>query len=542
LLNSKQGNAQGLTSWQIDVVLAKALQWDAAQKKAPPAKPADMNGDALWLIWSMFGGWMVQEWAADKVDTNPYSIGKSGPIEEWVPIWGSGRDAINDLQNGRYGSAFVNSVFTLADLFGGAGKVAKGVLKGAVKVGVKAVARTAAKQGAQAVLRNGVLHVVRQGTLNGLRKLGQVEARKVVGATVRKALQGAGKLAGAARKGGRTAARRAASLFFEQMCFTPDTLVATAQGPKPIGKVQPGEMVRAYDFASGRWVQAEVQQRHDNVYSGRLVKIGLGGACIDVTANHPFWVVEGERLPERPQPGHLAAGEDEGGALAGRWVNSHDVEVGDRLYGGDGRCYAVEDVEQREGSQVAVCNLTVRGQHTFGVGALGVLVHNDSWCDILAKYITKPPNLVKMAKQLSKVLKNAKGKPLKVVVHAHHIVMKGIPSYFTRAEGAFVTKARAILKDAKIPIFYTMKELRASGGKNLHNLTWALNNHGTYGIHSPAYAKAVLDRLEKAVASAAKEAAKKNMSKAEAFALKQAKVKKALKDMAKILMDGDKFW
>ncbi|MFM9962656.1 MAG: Hint domain-containing protein [Planctomycetaceae bacterium] len=160
------------------------------------------------------------------------------------------------------------------------------------------------------------------------------------------------------------------------MCFSPDTLISTTTGSKPIGEVQPGEFVNAFDFGRGEWVPAEVLERHNNVYSGQMVSLVVGEARIEVTAKHPFGVIEGEKLTQRQHPGHLQTGEDQGRSIPGRWVDSHELQVGDVLVGRDGRPHQVQRVAIRDAQQAPVCNLTIRDHHSFAVSDESVLVHN----------------------------------------------------------------------------------------------------------------------------------------------------------------------
>ena len=103
--------------------------------------------------------------------------------------------------------------------------------------------------------------------------------------------------------------------------------------------------------------------------------VGLG--TVTATAYHPFWVVRGDDLEGRPPAGDVALTEDRGGVLAGRWVNSHEVRVGDAVYvRGHGPVMVVRVTQRR--AQTPVCNLTVLGLHTFAVGEAQLLVHNTS--------------------------------------------------------------------------------------------------------------------------------------------------------------------
>ncbi|MBX9624140.1 MAG: hypothetical protein K2X82_10055, partial [Gemmataceae bacterium] len=160
-------------------------------------------------------------------------------------------------------------------------------------------------------------------------------------------------------------------------CFPPDTLVGTADGLRPIGGIGPGDRVWGHDFATGEWRLCAVECRHDAEYDGPLVTLEADGGEVTATAFHPFWVVSGEDLDGRPTPRHLAADEDRGGAVAGRWVNSHEVRAGDVVYLRGGGPAVVRRVRRRD-ARTAVCNLTVGGLHTFAVGTAQALVHNVS--------------------------------------------------------------------------------------------------------------------------------------------------------------------
>jgi RHS repeat-associated protein len=164
-------------------------------------------------------------------------------------------------------------------------------------------------------------------------------------------------------------------------CFLPETLVGTATGLRPIAEVRPGDEVWAYDFAGSGWRLCPVEDRHDASYAGPLVTLDVGVGEVTATAFHPFWVSRGEELEARPKPGHVEIGEDRGGALAGRWVSSHDVREGDVLFLRDGGPVTVRRVALRHAA-TAVCNLTVVGLHTFAVGEAQVLVHNTSASDL----------------------------------------------------------------------------------------------------------------------------------------------------------------
>lgn len=59
------------------------------------------------------------------------SVGHPGFAESLIPVWGSGREAVADFQEGDYAGAVLNGALAASDLFL-AGSIAKGVAKGGV--------------------------------------------------------------------------------------------------------------------------------------------------------------------------------------------------------------------------------------------------------------------------------------------------------------------------------------------------------------------------------------------------------------------------
>ncbi len=179
---------------------------------------------------------------------------------------------------------------------------------------------------------------------------------------------------------GRQAARKGELPVIQQWCFAPDTLVATPQGKRRIADIAEGQKVFAFDFSTGHWVARTVLQRHDSRYRGAIVTVRTSEGEVTATAYHPFWVMEGHELANRPQPKELAEHEDEHQSLAGRWVNSHDLFAGDLLYTHDGHQVRVLSIEQHYEDESRVCNLTIDHNHCFAVGNHCLLVHNTAGC------------------------------------------------------------------------------------------------------------------------------------------------------------------
>jgi hypothetical protein len=57
------------------------------------------------------------------------SVGHPGLVESLIPVWGSGREAVADFQEGDYAGAAINGALAASDLFI-AGSIAKGLAKG----------------------------------------------------------------------------------------------------------------------------------------------------------------------------------------------------------------------------------------------------------------------------------------------------------------------------------------------------------------------------------------------------------------------------
>src|ERR1700740_1174844 len=67
--------------------------------------------------------------AAEAQERSHSSVGHPGFAESLIPVWGSGREAVADFQEGDYAGAALNGALAASDLFV-AGSVAKGVAKG----------------------------------------------------------------------------------------------------------------------------------------------------------------------------------------------------------------------------------------------------------------------------------------------------------------------------------------------------------------------------------------------------------------------------
>jgi len=315
-------------------------------------------------------------------------------------------------------------------------------------------------------------------------------------------------------------------------CFSPDTLVSCQEGSRQISEIQVGENVFAYDFSAGEIVLAEVSKTHSNSYSGIWVTLELSsGDTIEVTGNHPFWVLSGDNLENREPPVHDGVVLTEETETAGKWQFSQDLKQGDTVLSRSGKPITVTQVQTKDVSEKQVCNLTVETHHNFIVSNSEILTHNISFCrEILAKYAAGSPQRARLVD----IAKNVYGKGSRYV-HAHHIVMKVGRGVIGKL---YTQRAQKLLRKYGIEVLDTKSSINAAkaaqGGAvdNFSNMTYALN--GPHGIHSTEYQKAVFNKLAKAANAA--------IADGGGEAAVKAALKSELRDMETIFLQGGTFW
>jgi hypothetical protein len=160
------------------------------------------------------------------------------------------------------------------------------------------------------------------------------------------------------------------------------TLVATPEGSRPVEEIRAGDMVWAYDLVSSRWLPRTVLETFSRQHAGRFATIQVAGEAITSTYHHPYWVVSGEDLDERPSPEHVPD-VPENASTPGRWVDAGDLRPGDLLLLSDGRRVPVTAVEVQLWTQ-PVYNFSVDDLHTYAVGKHHALVHNNCAEDFIS--------------------------------------------------------------------------------------------------------------------------------------------------------------
>jgi hypothetical protein len=159
-------------------------------------------------------------------------------------------------------------------------------------------------------------------------------------------------------------------------CFPAGTEVLTADGPVVIEAVVPGTEVYTWDQSSGEWGLSPVRTQRTYNHEGDMVTIHMGSKKIQVTGNHPIYVLAGNRLSSRPRPVDIPE-KEQGMFESGRWVQARDLEEGDVLGNKSGEDLVVTDLSKWN-EITEVYHLEVQGNSNFGVHKHGILVHNKS--------------------------------------------------------------------------------------------------------------------------------------------------------------------
>lgn len=128
----------------------------------------------------------------------------------------------------------------------------------------------------------------------------------------------------------------------------------TARGLRPISELVEGDLVLAWDEATGKTGYFVVTDTISHV-DPEIVLLTLDGETLETTAEHPFYVVETNEWSS-----YLSAG---------KWIDAGDLQVGDDVRRADGSTGEVRSMQVVAQSQ-PMYNLTVDQAHTFFVGAV----------------------------------------------------------------------------------------------------------------------------------------------------------------------------
>ena len=305
----------------------------------------------------------MQEQAQRELDDsgNGDSIGEAGFAEGLIPVWGSGRDLINDIQTGDGLGAVMNAGFLIWDV--------ASIAAGCVTFGAATVAMQGAKTGLKATLKAGGKVIAKSATKAlgkmGFKKLGKEALKKSVDDIAKKLLK---------------------TCVFA--CFPAGTLIQTEHGTKKIEDIQIGDLVWAYDEDTNTTALQPVVDIMENE-SDHTISLFTEYEVIETTATHPFYTQDG-------------------------WKDASELQIGDKIKTQNHENVEIKDTKFNYQPK-KVYNFTVGNFHTYFVGALAWLVHNAGkclselknfkWGEYLKKLIGPPPKWM-------------------INPHAHHIVFK----------------------------------------------------------------------------------------------------------------------
>jgi predicted GIY-YIG superfamily endonuclease len=263
----------------------------------------------------------AQKQVAEEAEQEANSVGEAGLLEGMIPIWGSGRDLVHSIQTGNGLGIALNAGFLIWDV--------ASVVAGAFTFGAATAAMMGAKTGVRAAVK---------------------AATKVAAKGVSKQLAAAAAATAALKNGLNNLSIKTLKTCVTA-CFPAGTPVATAGGLRPIDQLTVGDPVWASDENTGAVALkpiTEVFRRQADV----LVRLRVSGETLTATPEHPFFA-------------------------NGQWKAAGDLQVGDQLRRQNRELATVEEVTFTY-EPTPVFNLEVADYHTYFVGSLGTLVHNNA--------------------------------------------------------------------------------------------------------------------------------------------------------------------
>lgn len=270
----------------------------------------------------------MQEQAQQELDDsgNGNSIGEAGFAEGLIPVWGSGRDLINDIQTGDGLGAVMNAGFLIWDV--------ASIAAGVVSFGTATVAMQGAKTGLKATLKAGGKVIAKSAT----KALGKVAFKKLSKEVLKKSVDDIAK-------------KLLRTCVFA--CFPAGTLIQTELGTKPIEDIQIGDLVWAYDEDTDTTALQPVVDIMENE-TDHTISLYTETEVIETTALHPFYTQEG-------------------------WKEASELQAGDKIKNQNHENVEITATQFNYLPQ-KVYNFTVANFHTYFVGVQKMLVHNTGKC------------------------------------------------------------------------------------------------------------------------------------------------------------------
>jgi hypothetical protein len=166
-------------------------------------------------------------------------------------------------------------------------------------------------------------------------------------------------------------------------CFLAGTLVSKYSENEinnvefiPIEQIKFSDKVWSFNFSTLQWEVKPVLQTFRTQYDGDIVTINIDDNVIYSTDGHPFWVIQGEDLENRPLCDSVPDYEQKT-TLVGRWVYAGDLQIGDVV---PSHSFGNQKISALEISttKTSVYNFVVDDLHNYAIGENEILVHNTS--------------------------------------------------------------------------------------------------------------------------------------------------------------------
>ncbi|WP_083476236.1 polymorphic toxin-type HINT domain-containing protein [Lacinutrix mariniflava] len=340
---------------------------------------------------------------------------------ELIPVVGNIIGMVREAQKGNWWMVGLNAAFLVVDIVSfGTASVATAAAKGAVKGGIKIAAKKVAQEALEAT--------VKLGTKQGLKTAGKGFAKA------------------AAKKVDDIAIKYGKVCVFA--CFTAGTKIAVKEGHKNIEDVKVGDLVWAYNEATGesdlKPVLNTMQKEID-----ATIELTLGGEVIETTAEHPFYTQSG-------------------------WKDAADLTLQDEVKTKNGKWQRIEATNFLY-TKKKVYNFEVADWHTYFVGAWEWLVHNAGKC--ISKGIKKISNRLKyLGRTPGKGSKTGKAVFDRMVKEGTAKVTKSGKKIFKDAsDGKWRDIAEADMGHLTDAVTWWNKKGRKLGAKSKEVREWMLN-------------------------------------------------------------------
>jgi hypothetical protein len=171
------------------------------------------------------------------------------------------------------------------------------------------------------------------------------------------------------------------------------------------------------------------------------------------------------------------------------------LEVGDQLLALDGRVISIIDIDISMVDGIDVYNLAVSESHTFAVGDVGLLVHNDSFCQIYrSAFGWTQEQLIEKRDAVANAWQATLKITSVITTHGHHIVHK-VGAYKVGSDGEIdmtASQNRLVALGIDLLDDPATAKAAADAGKTLYNLCIAPLKY----VHSFEYARHLRQLLE----------------------------------------------